>query len=93
MDNKFTPWCGGLGGYESNSCSWIKYELFWVLKEIYPKIHGNVDITWVAIEIVLCDIKKESSTFVYTHMMHKLIIIHVKQKKVRKYQWNLTIKI
>ena len=33
---------------------------------MYPKIQGNIDITSVAIEIVLCDIKKESSTFVYT---------------------------
>ena len=66
MDNKFTPWCEGLMGYESNSCSWIKYEFFWVLKEIYPKIYGNVDMTLVANEIVLRGGKKESSTSVHT---------------------------
>ena len=46
-------------GFDAMLC---KHGLFWALKEIFPKIHDNVDVMWVAIEMKPCGVKILSST-------------------------------
>ena len=44
------------------SASFCEYGLFWALKEIFPKMHDNVDVVWVANEMKPCGLKNLSLT-------------------------------